>query len=125
MLAWTRVSIHNRPKLFLTGDIMSTDTTTSTTETTTTESQQEGETTVVPQKLTAEQEINALRSVHEFLSQFDRVPGFLANKWSQALDAVAVVANSLIAKATEANGTSTTEATSTPSADSADTTVAQ
>lgn len=54
--------------------------------------------------LTTEQEIQALRSVHEFLSEFDRVPGFLANKWSQALDTIAVVANSLIGKA-RANGT--------------------
>lgn len=59
--------------------------------------------------LTTEQEIAALRSVHEFLSKFDRVPGFLANQWSQTLDTVAVVANSLIKKATESSSTTTTE----------------
>jgi hypothetical protein len=67
------------------------------------------ETTEVAQELpnlTSEQEIQALRSVHEFLSSFDRVPGFLASKWSQALDTVAIVANSLIGKA-KANGTLT------------------
>lgn len=101
---------------------MSVDTTTNTTDA---QVAQDGETTVAPQKLTAEQEINALRSVHEFLTQFDRVPGFLANKWSQALDAVAVVANSLIAKATEANAASTTDATTATTAESADTTVSQ
>lgn len=98
---------------------MSTDT--STTTETTTETTETAETVVATQTLTSEQEINALRSVHEFFSQFDRVPGFLANKWSQALDTVAVVANSLIAKAT-ANGTTTT---STETAESADTSVTQ
>lgn len=71
--------------------------------------------------LTADQEIAALRSVHDFLSKFDRVPGFLANQWSQALDTVAVVANSLIRKATE-NGTITTETAET---ETAETTVTQ
>lgn len=101
---------------------MSTDT--STTTETTTETTEDAETVVATQTLTSEQEINALRSVHEFLSQFDRVPGFLANKWSQALDTVAVVANSLIAKAT-ANGTATTSTETTESAESADTSVTQ
>ena len=97
---------------------MSTDTPTSTETTETTET---AETVVSTQTLTTEQEINALRSVHEFLSQFDRVPGFLANKWSQALDTIAVVANSLIAKANPATGTETT----TETAESADTSVTQ
>ena len=48
--------------------------------------------------ITAEQEINGLRAVHQFFANYDRVPGFLANQWSQALDTIAVVANSLIAK---------------------------
>jgi predicted translin family RNA/ssDNA-binding protein len=48
--------------------------------------------------LSAEQEIGALRTVHEFLSEFDRVPGSLSSKWSQMLDTIAVVANSLIGK---------------------------
>lgn len=75
-------------------------------DTTQTVSTTDETTEVAPEipSLTAEQEINALRSVHEFLSSFDRVPGFLTNKWSQALDTVAVVANSLIAKA-KANST--------------------
>jgi hypothetical protein len=59
-------------------------------------------------ELTAEQEIQALRNVHQFLSNFDRVPGFLSNKWAKALDAIAVVANSLIAK--NAPATSETDA---------------
>lgn len=50
------------------------------------------------QTLTTEQEIGALRKVHEFLSAFDRVPGSMSAQWSQMLDTVAVVANSLIAK---------------------------
>ncbi len=82
------------------------------------------ETTEVAQELpslTSEQEIQALRSVHEFLSSFDRVPGFLTNKWSQALDTVAIVANSLIAKA-KANGTLTDAA---PTAATASEDVAQ
>jgi hypothetical protein len=87
---------------------MTTENTTQTAETT--------ETTQELPKLTAQQEINALRSVHEFLSAFDRVPGGLAGKWSQVLDTVAVVANSLIGKA-QANGElsadTTTEATTT------------
>jgi hypothetical protein len=48
--------------------------------------------------LTTTQEINALRATHQFFSNFDRVPGFAANQWSQALDTIAVVANSLINK---------------------------
>ena len=59
--------------------------------------------------LTAEQEINALRAAHQFFSNFDRVPGFLANQWSQALDTIAVVANSLIGK----HGGAATEQTQT------------
>lgn len=48
--------------------------------------------------LTIEQEINALRATHQFFSNFDRVPGFAANQWAQALDTIALVANSLINK---------------------------
>jgi hypothetical protein len=69
--------------------------------------------------LTSEQEIQALRSVHEFLSSFDRVPGFLANKWSQALDTIAIVANSLIGKA-KANGTLTDDTAATAESASED-----
>lgn len=71
------------------------DTTNTTTATETVESAPE-----LP-KLTSEQEISALRSVHQFLAEYDRVPGSLASKWSQALDTIAVVANSLIGKAQE------------------------
>lgn len=53
------------------------------------------------QKLDTAQEINALRAAHQFFSNFDRVPGNYTNAWSQALDAIAVVANSLIAKSEE------------------------
>lgn len=72
--------------------------------------------TKTPQILAVEQEINALRAAHQFFSNFDRVPGFLANQWSQALDTIAVVANSLIAKHAPASTaeeatTETTEST--------------
>lgn len=71
------------------------------TETTeTTETKDTSTETVTLQKLTPDQEINALRGVHKFLSDFDRVPGSLASTWAQALDTIAVVANSLIAKKT-------------------------
>lgn len=70
-----------------------------TTETTTTTTTEDATKTRTPIVLTAEQEINALRSVHQFFGNFDRVPGFLSSQWSQALDSIAVVANSLIAKA--------------------------
>jgi len=51
------------------------------------------------QELTAEQEIQVLRQAHEFFGNFNAVPGFAASKWGQALDAIALVANSLIKKA--------------------------
>lgn len=53
------------------------------------------------QKLTATQEVDALRAIHQFLTNFDRVPGSMAGTWSQVLDTLAAVANSLIAKSTE------------------------
>jgi len=56
------------------------------------------EVAVESQILSSEQEVGALRKVHEFLSEFDRVPGTLTAQWSQMLDTVAVVANSLLAK---------------------------
>jgi hypothetical protein len=80
--------------------------TTETTETT-------PEVAVSSPTLTAEQEINALRAAHQFFSNFDRVPGFAANQWSQALDTIAVVANSLIDKT---NG-KTPDTTDTDAAD--------
>lgn len=70
-----------------------------TTENTTTETSETTEQpTPTPTLLTTEQEINGLRAVHQFFANYDRVPGFLANQWSQALDTIAVVANSLLAK---------------------------
>lgn len=56
------------------------------------------ETKVGAEVLLPEQEVGALRKVHQFLSEFDRVPGSMSAQWSQMLDTVAVVANSLIAK---------------------------
>lgn len=49
-------------------------------------------------ELSLEDEIACLRKVHEFLREYDRVPGALASTWSQMLDTIAVVANSLISK---------------------------
>jgi len=93
---------------------MTTATTTETTETTeTTTTTESVETTVQLQTLTAEQEIGALRSVHTFLSNFDRVPGSMAATWGQALDTIAVVANSLISKQTSATEETTTGAVDT------------
>ena len=51
------------------------------------------------QELSQEQEIGALRSAHQFFSNFPNVPGHAASNWGQSLDALAVVANSLISKA--------------------------
>jgi len=51
------------------------------------------------QELTSEQEILVLRQAHDFFGNFNAVPGFTATKWGQALDAIALVANSLISKA--------------------------
>lgn len=71
-----------------------TEQTTETTETTETTP----EVSISSPTLTTTQEINALRAAHQFFSNFDRVPGFAASQWSQALDTIAVVANSLINK---------------------------
>mgnify|MGYP006943718901 CR=1 FL=1 len=51
------------------------------------------------QELSPEQEINALRAAHQFFGNFPNVPGHAAANWGQALDALAIVANSLIKKA--------------------------
>ncbi len=56
------------------------------------------ETKVDTATLSQEQEIGALRKVHQFLNEFDRVPGSMSASWSQMLDTIAIVANSLIAK---------------------------
>lgn len=94
-----------RLDFFFYGDIMTTAQTTETT-TETTETTEQPAVELQHQKLTAEQEIQTLRNVHTFLSNYDRVPGSLTNQWSQVLDAIALVANSIIAKAAE----TTTEA---------------
>lgn len=99
---------------------MTSDTTTTSAEVTTDSTEAAASTPV----LTTEQEINALRAAHQFFSNFDRVPGFLANQWSQALDTVAVVANSLIAKTTAASSSSEST-TASATADAADSTVTQ
>jgi hypothetical protein len=79
------------------------------------------EVAVTSPTLTTTQEINALRATHEFFSNFDRVPGFAASQWSQALDTIAVVANSLINKT---NG-KTPDTENAVDAASADSTVTQ
>lgn len=100
-------------------------TTANTTETTTETSETAtAEAPVTIQTLTAEQEINALRSVHTFLSNFDRVPGSMATTWGQALDTIAVVANSLISKTAPATNVTTSDATTTATASDADATSA-
>jgi len=58
----------------------------------------EGEVEVKPITLLSEQEIGALKKVHAYLSEFDRVPGSMASSWSEMLDTIAVVVNSLISK---------------------------
>lgn len=89
-------------------------TTTTQTNTTVTDTDTTTDTTAAATPaLTSEQEINALRAAHQFFSNFDRVPGFLTNQWSQALDTIAVVANSLIGKSTA----TTTEDTTTTTTD--------
>ena len=76
------------------------------------------------QELSQEQEIGTLRSAHQFFSNFPNVPGHAASNWGQALDALAVVANSLISKAglleVEQAG-ATTESTETGATETADT----
>lgn len=91
---------------------MSDTTNTQTTDTTQETTEADARETVT---LTTEQEIGALRAAHQFFSNFDRVPGFLASQWSQALDTIAVVANSLINKnaPTTEEGVATTESEDT------------
>jgi hypothetical protein len=96
-------------------------TTAAETTNTTTETTDSPEVAVSTPVLTAEQEINALRAAHQFFSNFDRVPGFLANQWSQALDTIAVVANSIISKNSPAAATTTADAATADAATAADT----
>lgn len=56
-----------------------------------------------PNNMTLEQQIAILKSVHTFFSTFDRVPGLLASDWGNNLNALALVANSLIKSSTESN----------------------
>ena len=102
---------------------MSTDTTATNTATETAADETAATPSVVLNELSVAEEINALRNVHVFLSNFDRVPGALAAEWAQTLDAIAIVANSLISKnrqaladaveTAEATGASETEAEAT------------
>lgn len=48
--------------------------------------------------LTDEQEINALKAAYDFFVNFDRVPGAYAAQWANALESIAVVANSRFKK---------------------------
>ena len=98
-------------------------TTTADAANTTTETTETPEVAVSTPVLTAEQEINALRAAHQFFSNFDRVPGFLASQWSQALDTIAVVANSIISKNSPAAANTTDE--SAASTESAEATLTQ
>lgn len=50
------------------------------------------------QELSAQDEIAALRSAHDFFGSYQNVPGFAAAQWGRALDTIALVANSLISK---------------------------
>ncbi len=45
--------------------------------------------------LSKEDQLNAIRQVFQFLSDYDRVPGSLSSTWSQLLDALALVHNSI------------------------------
>ena len=94
--------------------------TTDATQTETTETTPE--VSVATPTLTTAQEINALRAAHQFFSNFDRVPGFAASQWSQALDTIAVVANSLINKT---NGAQPDVADTTETMSATDTSVTQ
>lgn len=53
------------------------------------------------QKLSKEEQANALRQVYLFLSEFNGVPGKLATQWGKALDTVAVVVNNLMEETVE------------------------
>jgi hypothetical protein len=81
------------------------------------------ETTKPPVALNDAQEVGYLRAAHEFFTNFDRVPGGFANGWAQALDAIAIVANSLIAKQSLAGGAKETKTEETKTATPADNTV--
>lgn len=69
------------------------------------------------QELTQQQEIGALRAAHSFFSSFTGVPGHSAAQWGQALDAIAVVANSLIKKSGALNVTGADDSASSEEGD--------
>jgi len=52
--------------------------------------------------VSAEQRLAILKHVYGFFSAYDRVPGALASQWGNALDALAVVVNSLTTEASKA-----------------------
>lgn len=47
------------------------------------------------QKISKQQQVEVLKQVHQFLSNFDRVPGFLSNQWFQTLQAIALVCDNI------------------------------
>lgn len=47
------------------------------------------------EELTKEKQLQLLKHAHAFFAEFNGVPGKLAFQWSQALDAIALVANKL------------------------------
>lgn len=53
------------------------------------------------ERLSKGQQLAALKQVFEFLSNYDRVPGSLTSTWSQVLDALALVHNSLVSELSE------------------------
>jgi hypothetical protein len=88
---------------------MTTQTETTETETPTVEVQQQP---LAPEeRLSKGQQLAALKQVFEFLSNYDRVPGNLTSTWSQVLDALALVHNSLVSELSETVDLSTTKET--------------
>ena len=82
-----------------------------TTETETPTVEVQSEQLEVEEPLSKVQQLSALKQVFEFLSNYDRVPGNLTSTWSQVLDALARVHNSLVTELSESVDTSTTTKT--------------
>ena len=80
----------------------STETTTTATEATSTEAAAAAATqgsSQTREPLTAQQQVQALQNVVNYLQDFDRVPGSQASQWAQVIDALVYVANSIVANA--------------------------
>jgi hypothetical protein len=45
--------------------------------------------------LSKEEQLNVLVQIHQFLSNYDRVPGAFASQFAQVLEGLALVANSI------------------------------